>query len=58
MVKISEQCIGCGLCMAYAPTIFKVEGIPAQVIKQPETPEEEAVCKTAIDSCPVKAISD
>jgi ferredoxin len=44
--------------MAYAPTIFKVEGVPAKVVKQPETPEEQSACTTAIENCPVKAISD
>ncbi len=57
MVKIDDTCIGCGVCGMIAPTIFKVEGVPATVIKQPETPEEVAQVEQAIASCPVQSIS-
>jgi ferredoxin len=57
MVKINDTCIGCGMCGMTAPTIFKVEGVPATVIKQPETPEENTQVEQAIESCPTKAIS-
>jgi ferredoxin len=30
----------------------------AFVSKQPETPEEEAACKEAMEGCPVEAIGD
>lgn len=58
MIKVSNDCIGCGVCGMTAPTIFKVEGAPATVLKQPETPEEEKLCAQAIESCPVHAISN
>lgn len=57
MVKINDTCIGCGVCGMMAPTIFKVKDIPATVIKQPETPEENIQVDQAIESCPMKAIS-
>jgi len=42
-----------------APTLFKVEGVPATVIKQqPETPEEQIAYEQAEASCPVGAISN
>jgi ferredoxin len=56
MVSINDKCIGCGVCASIAPTIFKVEGTPAQVIKQPETPEEIAATEQAKNSCPMVAI--
>ena len=57
-VKIHETCIGCGVCGMTAPTIFEVKGIPATVLKQPETPEEVTAVEHAIETCPVKAISE
>lgn len=46
------------MCQSIADAIFKVEGVPAKVIKQPETPEEEALCEQAIKNCPAQAISN
>lgn len=56
-VKVNEKCIGCGLCMSLAPSVFKVSGVPAIVIKQPTTKEENDAIDQAIASCPVQAIS-
>lgn len=56
MVKVNDKCIGCGVCAATAPAVFKVEGVPAQIIKQPVTPEEIAATEQAKNSCPVWAI--
>ena len=39
-----------------APTIFKVEGVPAIVIKQPKNSDEEKLCKDAQSVCPMNAI--
>lgn len=57
-VKVNSICIGCGVCAMTAPTIFEVKWIPATVLKQPESPEEKTAVAHAIESCPVKAISD
>lgn len=56
MVSINDSCIGCGMCGMTAPTIFKVDGVPAHVIKQPETPEEIQAYEDAKAACPVQAI--
>ncbi|EKD25604.1 MAG: hypothetical protein ACD_80C00012G0020 [uncultured bacterium (gcode 4)] len=56
MISINNQCIGCGMCQSIIDTVFKVEGIPAKVIRQPKTPEEEKLCEQAIESCPTHAI--
>lgn len=56
MVIVNDMCIGCGICAAIAPEIFKVEGIPAIVIKQPETPQAKIAYEDAKTSCPTLAI--
>ena len=33
-------------------------GTPWSVYKQPETPDEEAQCREALEQCPVEAIGD
>jgi ferredoxin len=57
MAGINNQCIGCGTCAAVAPELFKVEGVPAELIKQP-TPEDKAKYDEAQSMCPVAAIED
>ena len=56
MAGINNQCIGCGTCAAIAPDLFKVEGTPATLIKQPTTPDEQAKYDEAKSACPVAAI--
>ena len=34
------------------------DGGHSYVYKQPESPEEEALCKEAMEGCPVEAIGD
>ncbi len=58
MVYVEDTCIGCGVCEAIAPTIFKVEDWMSYVIKQPETEEEKEQTKAAIEACPVDAIKE
>jgi ferredoxin len=57
---VDEQCIDCDLCRETAPANFKRndDGGHSFVYKQPENPEEEAVCKEAMEGCPVEAIGN
>ena len=55
---VDQQCIDCDLCRETAPANYKRndDGGHSFVYKQPETPEEEALCKEAMEGCPVEAI--
>jgi ferredoxin len=57
---VDDQCIDCDLCRETAPANFKRndDGGHSFVYKQPENPEEEAVCKEAMEGCPVEAIGN
>jgi ferredoxin len=57
---VDDQCIDCDLCRETAPANFKRndDGGHSFVFKQPETPEEEALCQEAMDGCPVEAIGN
>lgn len=57
---VDSNCIDCDLCRQTAPDNFERnedEGF-SYVFKQPETPEEEEMCREAMDECPVEAIGD
>ena len=55
---VDDQCIDCDLCRETAPANFQrnEDGGHSYVSKQPETPEEEALCVSALEGCPVEAI--
>ena len=55
---VDEQCIDCDLCRETAPANFKRndDGGHSYVYKQPESPEEDRLCKEAMEGCPVEAI--
>jgi ferredoxin len=55
-----DQCIDCDLCRETAPANFRRsdEGGYSYVFKQPTTPEEETLCKEAMEGCPVEAIGN
>lgn len=57
---VDQSCIACDACVLTAPNNFKMheEDGHAYVSKQPTTPEEEALCKEAMEGCPVEAIGD
>lgn len=59
-VFVDQSCIACDACVLTAPNNFKMhdEDGHAFVFKQPTTPEEEALCKEAMEGCPVEAIGD
>ncbi|REJ77329.1 MAG: ferredoxin [Acidobacteria bacterium] len=55
-----DQCIDCDVCRDTSPANFtrQDENGYSYVYKQPETPEEEALCEEALMACPVEAIGD
>jgi ferredoxin len=55
---VDDQCIDCDLCRETAPDNFtrNENGRYSFVFKQPASPEEEALCKEAMEGCPVEAI--
>jgi len=57
---VDSQCIDCDQCRQTAPNNFdrNASGGYTFVKLQPTTPEEEAQCKEAKESCPVEAIGD
>jgi ferredoxin len=57
---VDQSCIACDACVLAAPQNFKMDEDEghAYVAKQPETPEEHAACKEAMEGCPVEAIGD
>ncbi len=57
---VDDQCIECDLCRETAPANFARwdDGGHSYVYKQPDTPEEEALCREALQGCPVEAIGD
>jgi ferredoxin len=57
---VDDQCIDCDLCRETAPANFKRndDGGHSYVYKQPESPEEESLCKEAMEGCPVEAIGN
>lgn len=57
---VDTQCIDCDLCRTTAPNNFKQnpdEGF-SFVYKQPDSEDEEKLCKDAMDECPVEAIGN
>jgi len=50
------KCIGCGTCAALCPKTFEIEEDGKAYVKEQPGDSEEDI-KTAIDSCPVQAIS-
>ena len=51
------RCIGCGMCAAAAPGVFRVEGPVSVVLSQPSSKAEERRVFDAANGCPVNAIS-
>ena len=57
---VDDQCIDCDLCRQTAPNNFKRDEQIGHsfVFRQPQTPEEEALCEEAMRNCPVEAIGN
>jgi ferredoxin len=53
IIYVGDQCLDCDLCRETAPEHFarNDEGGYSYVKRQPETPEEFAMCLEAIDGC-------
>ena len=57
---VDRTCIACDACCIAAPDHFAMDNDDghAYVNKQPSTPEEEELCKEAMEGCPVESIGD
>jgi ferredoxin len=57
---VGNQCLDCDLCRAMAPDNFdrNHDGGYSFVKKQPETPEELALCREAMQGCCTETIHD
>jgi ferredoxin len=52
-----KKCIGCGLCESLAPKTFKLNSKGKSEVINPKGDKKSDI-QNAIDSCPVKAISN
>lgn len=57
---VDDTCIDCDACRSTAPDNFSRNDAAGYsfVSRQPATPEEEELCRDALDACPVEAIGD
>lgn len=56
---VDQTCIACDACVTTAPANFSMhEDGHAILSKQPQTPEEEDLCREAMEGCPVEAIGN
>ncbi len=55
---VDARCVDCEVCRDIAPDNFRRIAAKRYVVvfKQPDTPEQEALCREAMESCPVEAI--
>lgn len=57
---VDSTCIDCGLCPSTAPNHFRRDDEIGQsfVFRQPETEEEIALCREALEGCPTESIGE
>jgi len=57
---VDRTCIACDACCIAAPEHFGMheDDGHAFVTKQPTTPDEESLCKEAMEGCPVESIGN
>jgi len=54
----ADTCVHHECCIETAPNNFRLENLTAYVVKQPSNPDEEALCRRALEQCPTAAIHD
>ncbi|MCQ2448283.1 MAG: ferredoxin [Oscillibacter sp.] len=58
MIQVDgSRCIGCGMCVAAVPGVFKIVGNVSTVIRQPEDLKQTRQAFDAANGCPVNAIT-
>lgn len=57
---INDQCTDCDLCRETAPMIFARDDKAGHsyTLRQPQTPEEIALCQECVEGCPTEGVSD
>ena len=57
---VDKECIACDACVMVTSKHFNMhpEDGHAFVVNQPTTPEEEDLCREAMEGCPVEAIGN
>lgn len=57
---VDRECIACDACVMTAPKNFGMDEDDghAFVILQPASPEDEDLCREAMEGCPVEAIGN
>jgi ferredoxin len=55
-VRITEECISCGLCVDICPDVFEMGDQFAQVKNDSNPDEFDKTVRQAVEECPVSAI--
>jgi ferredoxin len=55
-VRITEDCIACGLCVDICPDVFEMGEKFAQVKKDCDLDKHKDLVNQAVEECPVSAI--
>lgn len=51
-----DLCIGVGKCVAFAPTVFKLDEENKAIVLDPSTVDDEDTLMEAAESCPENAV--
>ena len=54
--NVTQECIGCELCVQVCPEVFEMADGIAKVKADPVPADAEPTCQEAADGCPVNAI--